>query len=98
MGMRDDIMKTFRKGSTLTRLIYLNVAVFILISIGSIISYLLNNQELSVKILNLFSVPSSLNALAARPWTLITYMFTHKDILAYSVQYVMAVLVRYYLS
>jgi membrane associated rhomboid family serine protease len=72
MGIRDEILKTFRKGSSLTRLIYLNIAVFILISIGSIIAYLLNNQELSVKILNLFSVPSSLKALV-RPWTLITY-------------------------
>ncbi len=81
MGIGDEIKKTFRHGSSLTRLIYLNVAVFVLISIVSIIGYLLNNQELPVKILNLFSVPSSLNSLIARPWTLITYMFTHKEIL-----------------
>ena len=81
MSIWDDIGKTFRTGSSLTRLIYINIAVFLLISVGSIIGYLLNNQVLSVKILNLFSVPSSVKAFILRPWTLITYMFTHKDIL-----------------
>jgi len=81
MSIWDDIGKTFRTGSSLTRLIYLNIAVFLLISIGSIIGYLLNNQALSLKILNLFSAPSSIKAFLLRPWTLITYMFTHKDIL-----------------
>jgi len=81
MSIWDEIGKTFRTGSSLTRLIYLNIAVFLLISVGSIIGYLLNNQALSLKILNLFSVPSSVKAFILRPWTLITYMFTHKDIL-----------------
>lgn len=80
MRIWDDIGKTFRNGSSLTRLIYLNVAVFLLISIGSIIGYLLNNQTISLSILNMFSVPSSIRAFLLRPWTLITYMFTHKDI------------------
>ncbi len=81
MGILDEIKKTIRSGSSLTKLIYINIAVFLLISIGSIVGYLLNNQTLSVSILNLFSVPSSVKALLVRPWTIITYMFTHKDIL-----------------
>jgi membrane associated rhomboid family serine protease len=81
MGIGQDIKKTFRTGSSLTRLIYINIAVFLLISIGSIVGYLLDNQTLSFKVLNLFSVPSSFKAFLLRPWTLITYMFTHKDIL-----------------
>jgi membrane associated rhomboid family serine protease len=81
MSIWEDLGKTFRTGSSLTRLIYLNIAVFLLITAGSIIGYLLNNQALSLKILNLFSVPSSVKAFAVRPWTLITYMFTHKDVL-----------------
>jgi membrane associated rhomboid family serine protease len=42
--------------------------------------FLMNNPETSEKILNLFSVPSSFRALILRPWTIITYMFVHKDI------------------
>jgi membrane associated rhomboid family serine protease len=81
MGIVDDLKASFRKGTSLTRIIYVNIAVFILIAIGSIISFLLDNQELQVKIVNILSVPSSPPALLKRPWTLITYMFTHKDIL-----------------
>ncbi len=81
MGIVDDLRASFRKGTSLTRLIYVNIAVFILITAGSIISFLLDNQELQTKIVNILSVPSSIPALLKRPWTLITYMFTHKDIL-----------------
>jgi len=80
MGIWDDIKKTFRNGSNLTRLIYINIAVFILITIVAVIGFLLNNPEISEKALNLFSVPSSFKSLLVRPWTLITYMFVHKDI------------------
>jgi membrane associated rhomboid family serine protease len=80
MGIWDDIKLTFRNGSNLTRLIYINIAVFVLITIIAGIGFLLNNQEISWKALDLFSVPASLHVLLARPWTLITYMFTHKDI------------------
>jgi membrane associated rhomboid family serine protease len=81
MGISDDIKKSFSSGSSLTKLIYINIAVFLAISIVSIIGYLLNNQAIAINALNLFSVPSSLGALLLRPWTLLTYMFTHKDIL-----------------
>jgi membrane associated rhomboid family serine protease len=80
MGIWDDIKKTFRNGSNLTRLMYINIAVFILITIVAVISFLLNNPEVSGKALNLFSVPSSFKILLVRPWTIITYMFVHKDI------------------
>lgn len=81
MGIWDDIKKTFRNGNTLIKLIYINIGVFLVISAGSVIGYLLKNDNLSLNILNFFSVPSSLHALLLRPWTVITYMFTHKDIL-----------------
>ena len=47
MGIWDDIKKTFRNGSSLTRLIYINIAVFILITIAAVIGFLLNNPEIS---------------------------------------------------
>jgi len=81
MGIGDDIKRTFSKGNSLTKLIYINIAVFLIISLVSVIGYLLNNQTISVKTLNLFSVPSSVSALLLRPWAILTYMFTHKDIL-----------------
>jgi membrane associated rhomboid family serine protease len=80
MGIWDDIKKTFRNGSNLIKIIYVNIGVFLLLTITAIIGFLVTNPEIPEKALSLFSVPSSLTALLMRPWTLITYMFVHKDI------------------
>ena len=80
MGIRDDIKRIFTNGTTLTRLILINTALFLLLTIAGITGFLLNSPDISSKVLNLFSVPSDLKSLFLRPWTIITYMFTHKDI------------------
>jgi membrane associated rhomboid family serine protease len=80
MGIWDDIKLTFRNGSNLTRLIYINIAVFVLMTLVAVAGFLMNNPEISDKALDIFSVPASLNVLLLRPWTLITYMFTHKGV------------------
>ncbi len=80
MGIWDDIKNPFHKGNNLIRLIYINIAVFLIISIFSIVGYLLNNQQISEKVLNILAVPASFKTLLVRPWTIITYMFTHKNI------------------
>ena len=80
MGIWDDIKKTFRNGNNLTKLIYINTAVFILISIAFIIGFLLKNPGIPTSFVNVLSVPASLKILLTKPWSLITYMFVHKDI------------------
>ena len=81
MGIWDDIVRTFRSGNNLIRLIYLNTAVFLVMAIVSIIGFLLNNDVVAAKALSFLSVPADMHKLIARPWTIVTYMFTHKDIL-----------------
>ena len=80
MGIWDDIKKTFHNGSSLIRLIYINIAVFILIAITAIIGFLITNPLFAEKTIDILAVPSSLHNLILKPWTLITYMFLHKDI------------------
>lgn len=81
MSLWSDIRSAFRHGTSLTRLIILNIAVFLAISVIGIIGFLLANPELSDYTIRLFSVPSSFKSFILRPWTVITYMFTHKDLL-----------------
>jgi membrane associated rhomboid family serine protease len=81
MGIGDDIKRTFRNGNNLTRLIYINIALFLIITIIGVIGFLVVNPEIINQTIRLLSVPSSLNTLLVRPWTLITYMFTHKELL-----------------
>lgn len=80
MGIWDGIKDSFKKGNSLTRLIYINIAVFLLMAIASVFAFLFSNPVISEKTLALMAVPSSLPSLLVKPWTLITYMFTHKDI------------------
>ncbi len=80
MGLWDDIKKSFRQGNSLIKLIYINIAVFILVALTAITGFLLTNPLIAEKTIDLLAVPSSLSSLLIRPWTLITYMFLHKDI------------------
>jgi membrane associated rhomboid family serine protease len=80
MRIWNDIRKSFGAGSSLTKLIYINIGVFIVISLAAIAGFLLTNPLIDEKTTGLFAVPASLQELLLRPWTLITYMFLHKDI------------------
>jgi len=80
MGIWDEIKKRFKTGSSLLQLIYINTGVFLAILLISIISFLLNNPAVSLKTIDLLAVPASLKTLIIRPWTPVSYMFTHKDI------------------
>lgn len=81
MGIWDDIKSTFKNGNNLTRLIFINIALFIIITIIGVIGFLIVNPEIINQTIRLLSVPSSLHTLLLRPWTVITYMFTHKELL-----------------
>jgi membrane associated rhomboid family serine protease len=80
MGLWDEIKNGFRKGNYLTNLIYINIAVFLALLIVSAIDVMLKNPLISEKTLSFLAIPASLKALLVKPWTIITYMFTHKDI------------------
>ena len=80
MGIWDDIRKSFRNGSSLIKLIYINTAVFVLITLAGITGFLLKDPLISEKVVNLFAVPAHAGTLLFRPWTVVTYMFVHQDI------------------
>ena len=79
----DDIItnlkRSFQTGSILKKLIFINVAVFILLRLVGILLLLFNLQDLPL--LFYLQLPASPMALLSRPWTLFTYMFTHFDLL-----------------
>lgn len=78
MGIWDDIKTSFRQGTSLNRLIYINVGVFLVIKILEVISYLISRPGLAETVVGYLAVPASLPVMLARPWTLITYMFLHQ--------------------
>lgn len=79
MNIADEIKASFRTGNTLTKLIYLNLGVFLIIQLTVIFLKLFGAEEYTNSIINNLAVPTDLSALARKPWTVITYMFTHYD-------------------
>lgn len=77
-GIIDDLKQTFKQGNIVVRLIYINVAVFVL---GILLSVVLGLFNINVgHILRDLYLPADLLQLLRRPWTLITYMFMHAGI------------------
>lgn len=74
MSIIDEIKESFREGSVLTRLIYINIGVFLLVRIINVF-FFLSGEEFAL--LGWLAMPAGIDQLLARPWTLFTYMFLH---------------------
>jgi membrane associated rhomboid family serine protease len=85
MNMADEIKSAFRKGNVLYRLIFINAVIFVALGLifvlirlftpGSSLDVL--RAQYTDNFLKYFMVPSIPAELLTRPWTVITYMFTH---------------------
>ncbi|HET6225588.1 MAG TPA: rhomboid family intramembrane serine protease [Bacteroidia bacterium] len=80
----EDIKKSIRNENPVTRLIVINVALFLCISFFKIV-YLFSGYSLVVgtleaSFLRNITLPLSIQGLVFKPWTLITYMFAQEDI------------------
>jgi len=77
MNLMDNLKQTYRQGNAVTRLIYINVAVYLLLHIFIIAMKLFTlNGEFVVTWL---ALPSDPGTLLYKPWTFISYMFLHQD-------------------
>jgi len=77
MKIADEIKASFREGSALTKLIYINLAVFILIQLTLIFVRIFGIQGFVPTLISYLAVPTDGFTLITRPWTIVTYMFTH---------------------
>jgi membrane associated rhomboid family serine protease len=75
------IKDSFRQGSDMTKLIYINIAIFLAMKILAILGFLIGNSGITYQALDLLAVPSDTSTLLTRPWTILTYMFVHKGFL-----------------
>lgn len=82
MSIVQEIRSSFKQGSILTRLIYINIGVFLIFRLLQLFMLLGGAaSEAIVGWLHFFSVPSEPARLLQQPWTLLTYMFLHFDFL-----------------
>ncbi len=78
MTIWDEIKESFREGSALTRLIYINLGVFLVFRILNVFFFLSGTP---FPFMDWLALPADFDLLASRPWTLITYMFLHFEFL-----------------
>ena len=78
MNIWDEIKESFKEGSALTRLIYINLGVFLVFRILNVFFFLSGTP---FPFMDWLALPADFGILASRPWTLITYMFLHFDFL-----------------
>ena len=74
----DDLRHTFQHGTMLKKLLYLNIAVFVLVQVVIIGLRLFNSD--GTEWLTYLELPSNLATLLDRPWTLLTYMILHVEV------------------
>jgi membrane associated rhomboid family serine protease len=76
----EEVKSFFKDGSSLNRIIFINVVFFILLKLFKTTVFLIHGstglEEVVVKFL---AVPADLGTLGAHPWTVLTYMFVHAD-------------------
>jgi membrane associated rhomboid family serine protease len=86
----EEIRESFRQGSSVVKLIYLNLGVFVGVNIVFVIFFLFNTtlggylekkSFFQDNLLSYLMVPAGIEKLLFRPWTLFTYMFLHFEFL-----------------
>ncbi len=78
MGIADEIKLSYKHGSYLTKLIYINLAIWIIVRLVAVFLVLGGNENLTF--LDWLALPSSIGQFIQRPWTMISYMFLHYEL------------------
>jgi len=78
MGITDEIKLSYKHGSYLTKLMYINIAIWIVVRLTAVFLVLGGNENLLF--LDWLALPASFSQFLTRPWTLISYMFLHYEL------------------
>ncbi|MBR5117380.1 MAG: rhomboid family intramembrane serine protease [Muribaculaceae bacterium] len=79
MSIVDDLKTRYQSSSLLMRFIYINIAVFVVLRVVGFMSFLLAGS--SASFVQWVELPSNFHDFLCQPWTLITYMFSHYDVM-----------------
>ena len=86
MAIRENLIADFKKGNIVTRLIMVNVVVFLLVNVFLYLTMVgiystQGFKEPFERCLGYFGVSPQWNLILSRPWTLLTFMFTHSGLM-----------------
>ena len=78
MALIDDIRRIYRGSSMLMRIIFINIAVFLILRIVAFGAMLFTTDVAGM--LHWVDLSSDCGVVLRRPWTVVTFMFTHFDL------------------
>ncbi len=78
VNILDNIKKFFLQKDALSRLILINVVIWIICLFISVFTWLFNISDISF-VTKLFAVPADISSLAEKPWSIFTYMFLQEE-------------------
>ena len=79
-GIFTNLKNRFAEGDMLTKLLFINVGVFLFVRLVDVLLLLFFNHSFSFWMCYL-EFPSSPRMFLTQPWSLLTYMFLHFDVL-----------------
>src|SRR6185503_875760 len=81
IGYRKRKISLGADGNALMALISINAVIFIALFFIKVIYLIIQSPTdvFEINIVSWFKLPASLSSLAQRPWTFLSYMFTHTD-------------------
>lgn len=81
MNLIDDLKIRFGNGDVLTRIILINIAVFLVINVGKLIAWIgIIDPATITMLVNKISFAIYLPKLITQPWGILTYMFVHEGL------------------
>jgi membrane associated rhomboid family serine protease len=79
MTIIDEIKYSLKGRNNFNTLIYINLIVFLIVMLSKIVAFFGGFNDFDI--INWFAVPANIDDLFRKPWTIITYMFTHEGFL-----------------
>lgn len=81
MSIPHELKTIVKSGGILTKLIAVNLAIFLAINLINVIFFLTASESNITTLLSILALPADITTLISKPWTLLTYMFLHEGFL-----------------
>lgn len=78
VNILDGLKNFFSQKTILSRLMLINIAIWVICMFISVFTWLFNISDISF-VTRLFAVPSDISSLAEKPWSVLTYMFLQEE-------------------
>lgn len=81
MSILDEVKYKFQSNNAITRIISVNIGVYLLFAVTYVLFFLFNSSEFVSNFKKQFMLPAALGNFIYKPWSIFTYMFLHDGLL-----------------